>query len=46
MDEDRDLQQNLSHKDAHLRINRRITDRAVHENVRRIEYDAAHAPMA
>ena len=45
MDQDRDLRQNLSHKDARERINRHITDRAVHENVRRIEYDAAHGPL-
>ena len=42
VDQDRDLWQNLSHRDARERINRRITDRAIHENVRRIEYDAAH----
>ena len=41
-----DLRQNLSHKDAHERINKRINDRAAHENVRRIEYDATHAPLA
>jgi len=40
----RDLRQNLSHKDACERINRRINDRAAHENVHRIEYDAAHGP--
>ena len=40
----RDLRQNLSHKDARERINRRINDRAAHENVCRIEYDAAHGP--
>ena len=33
VDQDRDLWQNLSHKDARERINRRIADRAVHENV-------------
>ena len=42
----RDLRQNLSHKDARERINRRINDRAAHENVCCIEYDAAHAPLA
>jgi hypothetical protein len=46
VDQDRDLRQNLSYKDARERINRRITDRAVHKNVRRIEYDAAHGPLA
>ena len=40
----RDLRHNLSHKDARERINRHINDRAAHENVRRIEYDAAHGP--
>ena len=40
----RDLRQNLSHKDAHERMNRRINDRVAHENVRRIEYEAAHGP--
>ena len=38
------LRQNLSHKDARESINRRINDRAAHENVCRIEYDAAHGP--
>jgi len=41
----RDLRHNLSHKDAHERINRCINVRATHENVRRIEYDAAHGPL-
>jgi len=40
----RDLRHNLYHKDARERINRRINDKAAHENVRRIEYDAAHGP--
>ena len=39
-----DLRQNLSHKDAHERINRCITDRAAHENVCHIEYVVAHGP--
>jgi len=46
VDQDRDLRQNLSYKDAREHINRHITDRAVHKNVRRIEYDAAHGPLA
>ena len=39
-----ELQHNLSHKDARERINRRINDIAIHENMRRIEYDATHGP--
>ena len=35
---------NIPTKDAHDRINRRATERAVHENLRRIEYDAALGP--
>jgi hypothetical protein len=38
------MRQNLSHKDAREHMNRRINDRAAHENVRRIKYDAAHGP--
>ena len=44
VNQDRDLRQNLPPRDARERINRRITDRAVHENVQRIEYDASHGP--
>ena len=44
VNQDRDLRHNIPPKDVHERINRRITERAVHENVRRIEYDAPHAP--
>ena len=40
----RDLRYNILPKDARDRINRRATERAVHENLRRIEYDAAHGP--
>jgi len=43
---DRDLRYNIPPKDARDRINRRATERAVHENLRRIEYDAAHCPPA
>ena len=46
MNQDRDLRHNIPPKDVRERINRRITERAVHENVRRIEYDAAHGPPA
>jgi len=42
--QDRDLRYNIPPKDARDRINRRATERAVHENLRRIEYDAAHGP--
>jgi len=34
----------LHQQDARDRINRHGTERAVHENLRRIEYDAAHGP--
>ena len=44
VNQDRDLRHNIPPKDILERINRHITKRAVHENVRRIEYDAAHAP--
>ena len=40
----RDLRYNIPPKDARDRINRRATERAVHENLRRIEYDATHGP--
>jgi hypothetical protein len=40
----RDLRYNIPPKDTRDRINRRATERAVHENLRRIEYDAAHGP--
>lgn len=46
VNQDRDLRHNIPPKDVHERINRRITERAIHENVRRIEYDAAHGPPA
>ena len=46
VNQDRDLRHNLPPKDVRERINRRITEQAVHENVRRFEYDAAHAPPA
>jgi len=46
VNQDRDLRHNIPPKDVRERINRRITERAVHENVRRIEYDAAHGPPA
>jgi hypothetical protein len=46
VNQDRDLRQNLPPRDVRERINRHITDRAVHENMRRIEYDAAHGPRA
>jgi len=38
----RDLRYNILPKDARDRINMRATVRAVHENLRRIEYDATH----
>jgi len=40
----RDLRYNIPRKDARDRINRRATERAVHENLRHIEYDATHGP--
>ena len=46
VNQDRDLRYNIPPKDARDRINRRATERAVHENLRRIEYDAAHGPPA
>jgi len=46
VNQDRDLRHNIPPKDVRERINRCITERAVHENVRRIEYDAAHGPPA
>ena len=46
VNQDRDLRYNIPPKDAHDRINRRATERAVHENLRRIEYDAVHGPPA
>jgi len=42
--QDRDLRYEIPPKDARDRINRRAMERAVHENLRRIEYDAAHGP--
>ena len=42
VNQDRDLRHVIPPKDVRERINRRITERAVHKNVRRIEYDAAH----
>jgi len=44
VNQDRDLQYNIPPKDARDRINRRARERAVHENLWRIEYDAAHGP--
>jgi len=44
VNQDRDLRYNIPPKDARDHINRRATERAVHENLRRIEYDAAHGP--
>ena len=46
VNQDQDLRHNIPPKDVRERINRRITERAVHENVRRIEYDTAHGPLA
>ena len=46
VNQDQDLRYNIPPKDVRERINRRITEHAVHENVRRIEYDAAHGPPA
>ena len=40
----RDLRYNIPPKDARDRINRRATERAVHEDLHRIEYDATHGP--
>jgi len=44
VNQDRDLRHNIPPKDARERINRRATERAVHKNVRRIEYNATHGP--
>ena len=44
VNQDRDLRHNIPPRDARDRINRRATERAVHENLRRIEYDATHGP--
>jgi len=44
VNQNRDLRYNIPPKDARDRINRRATERAVHENLRCIEYDAAHGP--
>jgi len=44
VNQDRDLRYNIPPKDARDRINRCARERAVHENLRRIEYDAAHGP--
>jgi len=38
------LRYNIPPKDARDRINRRAMERSVHENLRRIEYDATHGP--
>ena len=46
VNQDRDLHYNIPPKHAHDRINRRAKERAVHENLRRIEYDAAHGLLA
>ena len=46
VNQDKDLCYNVPPKDARDRINRRATERAIHENLRRIEYDAAHGPLA
>ena len=35
---------NIPPKDARDRINRCATERGVHENLRRIKYDATHGP--
>ena len=37
VNQDRDLRHNIPPRDARDRINRRATERAVHENLRRIE---------
>jgi len=42
VNQDRDLRYNIPAKDARDHINRRAAERAVHENLRCIEYDAAH----
>jgi len=44
VNQDRDLRYNIPPKDARDRINRRATERAVHENLCGIEYDATHGP--
>ena len=44
VNQDRDLRYNIPTKDARDHINRRAMESAVHENLRRIEYDAAHGP--
>ena len=44
VNQDRDLRYNIPPRDARDRINRRATERAVHENLCRIEYDATHGP--
>jgi hypothetical protein len=46
VNQDRDLRYNIPPKDTCDRIHRRATERAVHEILRRIEYDAAHGPLA
>jgi len=46
VNQDRDLRYNIRPKDARVLINRRATERAAHENLWRIEYDAAHGPPA
>jgi len=46
VNQDRDLRYHIPPMDVCERINRHITERAVHENVRHIEYDAAHGPPA
>ena len=45
VNQDRDLRHNIPPKDTRDRINRRATERAVHENLHRIEYDATHEPL-
>jgi len=44
VNQDKDLRYNIPPMDARDCINRRATERAVHENLRRIEYDATHGP--
>jgi hypothetical protein len=46
VNQDRDRRYNIPPKDAHEHIKRHATEQAVHENLRCIEYDAAHAPPA
>jgi hypothetical protein len=41
---DYDIRCNLPHRDVRDHINKRINDRAAHENIYRIEYDAVHSP--